>query len=249
MEWIEFTAKTVEEALDKALQEFETTSDKVEYEVLERESNGLLGFFSKPAKIRVKKIGTLKDVAENFLNKVCKNMDIEAKFEITCDDEEGRMDINILGNDMGLIIGKRGQTLDALQYLTSLVVNKESESYYKVKLDTENYRSRRRETLENLAKSISVKVKKTRKAVTLEAMNPYERRIIHSALQNDKAVETYSEGEEPNRKVVVAPKKGYRDYNKSGGYKKYNNKNYNSNRGGYSYNSYEKKEQVATMEE
>ena len=251
MEWVEFTAKTVDEALDAALQKFETTSDKVEYEIIEKESNGLLGLFSKPAKIRVKRKATLADIAQDFLKKVCTNMGVEASFEVKCDEEESRIDINIVGKDMGLLIGKRGQTLDSLQYLTSLVVNKESTTYYKVKLDTENYRERRKETLENLARNISFKVKKTKQSVALEPMNPYERRIIHSALQYDKYVETYSEGEEPNRKVIIAMKKGYRDYgNKSDGYKKYN-RNYKKNN--YDRNRYEKKsytkETVEVVEE
>ena len=117
------------------------------------------------------------------------------------------MDVNLTGEEMGLLIGKRGQTLDSLQYLVSLVVNKESEDYLRVKLDTENYRERRKETLETLAKNIAYKVKRTRRPVSLEPMNPYERRIIHSALQNDKYVFTKSEGEEPFRHVVIALKK------------------------------------------
>ena len=239
MEWVEFTGKTVDEALDIALQQFETTSDKVEYEVLEKESGGILGLFSKPAKIRVRKIFAVKEFAVDFLKKVTKNMGIDAQFEVTLDEEELKLDINIVGEDMGLLIGKRGQTLDSLEYLTRQVVNRETEVYYKVKLDTENYRKRRRETLESLAKNIASKVRRTRQSVELEPMNPYERRIIHSALQDDKAVETYSEGEEPNRKVIVALKKGYRDYgSKSGGYKKYNRNYKNKN---YSKGSYEKK--------
>lgn len=253
MEWVEFSAKTVDEALDLALQKLETTSDKVEYEIIERESSGLLGFFSKPAKIRVKLKMTLSGIAEDFLKKVCSHMGIDATFEIQCNEEENRMDINIMGNDMGLLIGRRGQTLEALQYLTNLAVNKQSDTYYRIKLDSENYRARRKATLENLAKNVSFKVKKTKQPVTLDAMTPYERRIIHSALQYDKAVETYSEGEEPNRKVIIAPKKGYRDYgNRSGNYKKYNrnyNNNYNSNRGGYSRNSFEKREEETLSEE
>lgn len=250
MEWVEFSAKTVDEALDLALQKLETTSDKVEYEVLEKESSGILGLFSKPAKIRVRLKMTLPDVAENFLKKVCSCMGIEATFEIQCDEEENRMDINVVGNDMGLLIGRRGQTLEALQYLTNLAVNKQSETYYRIKLDSENYRARRKATLENLAKNISFKVKKTKQPVTLDAMTPYERRIIHFALQYDKAVETYSEGEEPNRKVVIAPKKGYRDYgNRSGGYKKYNRNYNNSNRGGYSNRSFEKMDEEVESEE
>ena len=117
------------------------------------------------------------------------------------------MDIDLSGDDMGVLIGKRGQTLDSLQYLVSLVVNKESQDYIRVKVDTENYRERRKETLENLAKNIAYKVKRTRRTVALEPMNPYERRIIHSALQNDKYVTTHSEGEEPFRKVVISLKK------------------------------------------
>ena len=194
----------------------------------------------------------LVKTAEDFLSKVCDKMGIDAKFEISCASEDSRIDINIVGNDMGLLIGKRGQTLDSLQYLTSLVVNKESGTYYKVKLDTENYRARRKETLENLARNISSKVKKTKKSVALEPMNPYERRIIHSALQNDKYVETYSEGEEPNRKVVVAMKKEYRNYNGNrGGYNKKYNRNYkknNYNRGGYEKKNFQNKEETNEME-
>ena len=119
----------------------------------------------------------------------------------------GFLDIDLSGDDMGVLIGKRGQTLDSLQYLVSLVVNKEAEEYIRVKVDTENYRKRRKETLENLAKNIAYKVKRTKRSVSLEPMNPYERRIIHSALQNDKYVTTHSEGEEPFRHVVVTLKK------------------------------------------
>ena len=122
-------------------------------------------------------------------------------------DEDATIDINLVGDDMGVLIGKRGQTLDSLQYLVSLVANKDSDKYYRVKLDTENYRERRKATLESLAKNIAYKVKRTRKSVSLEPMNPYERRIIHSALQNDKYVSTKSEGEEPFRHVVVFMKK------------------------------------------
>ena len=138
---------------------------------------------------------------------------------------------------MGVLIGKRGQTLDSLQYLTSLVINKDSETYLKVKLDTENYRERRKETLENLAKNIAVKVKRTRKPVTLEPMNPYERRIIHSALQNDKYVETHSEGEEPFRKVVVTPKNQNNSNVNVNKYGKYSS-NYKKNSSGYKKDYY-----------
>ena len=132
---------------------------------------------------------------------------MEVAIDIKYNEEEKSMDIELSGNEMGVLIGKRGQTLDSLQYLVSLVVNKESEEYIHVKVDTENYRQRRKETLENLAKNIAYKVKRTKRSVSLEPMNPYERRIIHSALQNDKYVTTHSEGEEPFRRVVVTLKR------------------------------------------
>jgi spoIIIJ-associated protein len=175
-------------------------------------------------------------------------MSINAATQVTYDKENETIEINIDGDEMGVLIGKRGQTLDSLQYLVSLVVNKNSENYIKVKLDTENYRARRKETLENLAKNIAFKVKRTRKPVSLEPMNPYERRIIHSALQNDKYVETYSEGEEPYRKVVINIKKTlkenpkYQNSKPSNGnsYRKDNskgyNKPYNVSKSGYNKN-------------
>lgn len=245
MDWVEFTAKTVNDALTEALIKLGTTSDRVEYTVIEKESNGIWGFFSKPARIKVRikeeekkeiekiiieeivegekdkvlseEVNTLtaEKIAKQFLEQVLKVMQIEAVIESTFQEEEKTICINISGSGMGVLIGKRGQTLDSLQYLTSLVVNKNTSSYLKVKLDTENYRERRKETLENLARNIAYKVKKTRHSVALEPMNPYERRIIHSALQYDKFVETHSEGEEPYRKVVITLKKGYRDYSKN----------------------------------
>lgn len=143
-----------------------------------------------------------KEACEKFLHDVLKTMDMEVT--ITSEiDEDGALSINMEGDNMGILIGKRGQTLDSLQYLTNRVANKMQEGYVRVKLDTENYRQRRKETLENLAKNIAHKVKRNKKAVSLEPMNPYERRIIHSALQGDKYVSTHSEGEEPYRRVVV----------------------------------------------
>ena len=305
MEWVEFTAKTVSDAVTEASIKFEVTSDMLEYEVIEAEKSGFLGLFSKPAKIRarkrtaeakkadvvkkeekkvsaniaevkstevkkeakaateVKSVETkkvqpvvaeekaVKEVvkkevnaveveaaAKKFLTDVFHAMNIENNISAHYNSEEGLLEVNIEGDDMGILIGKRGQTLDSLQYLVSLVVNKESNSYLKVKLDTENYRERRKETLENLAKNISYKVKRTKRPVSLEPMNPYERRIIHSALQGDKFVETHSEGEEPYRRVVVTLKKGYRDYNNKG-----NGKNYNRNNGRKNYDkrNYDKK--------
>ena len=144
---------------------------------------------------------------KSFLAQVFQAMELEVEI-ITKVDEENRMiDVEFKGPEMGMLIGKRGQTLDSLQYLTNLAVNKQSDSYVKVKLDTEDYRKRRRETLENLARNIAYKVKRTKRPVSLEPMNPFERRVIHSALQNDKYVSTHSEGEEPYRHVVVTLKK------------------------------------------
>lgn len=224
MDWVVFTGKTVDEALTEALIKLETTSDNVEYEIIEKESNGILGLFSKPARIRVRVKFSISNVAKSFLNSIFKEMKLNANLDIIYNEEESTMDITINGEEMGVLIGKRGQTLDSLQYLTSLVVNKESENYIKIKLDTENYRQRRKETIENLAKNISYKVKRTKNSIALEPMNPYERRIIHSTLQYDKAVETHSEGEEPYRHVVISLKKGYRDYTSKenkGSYKNY----------------------------
>ena len=134
-------------------------------------------------------------------------MNMEVEIIVKVDENDKSIDVELKGEDMGILIGKRGQTLDSLQYLTNLAVNKHSENYYKVKVDTEDYRKRRKDTLENLAKNIAYKVKRTKRSVALEPMNPFERRVIHSALQNDKFVTTHSEGEEPYRHVVVTLKK------------------------------------------
>ena len=285
MEYIEITGKTVDEAITNATIKLSVTSDKLEYEVVDKGSNGFLGINRRPAVIKVriadaqdefeqvvkeavaapkqeskpvkkpevKKEDTqapkneFKRASENivkpvnaekpvqvkstpapkteenmdkpskrpvaganmepaikkFLGDVLKAMGMEAEIKVVIDENEGSVDIELVGENMGVLIGKRGQTLDSLQYLVSLVANKEADGYFRVKLDTENYRARRKETLESLAKNIAYKVKRTRKPVSLEPMNPYERRIIHSALQNDKYVSTRSEGEEPFRHVVV----------------------------------------------
>ncbi|MEG0190098.1 MAG: RNA-binding cell elongation regulator Jag/EloR [Lachnospiraceae bacterium] len=147
-----------------------------------------------------------KEVCENFLKDVLKTIGMEVKVTSTID-EEGALSMEMVGDNMGILIGKRGQTLDSLQYLTNRVANKMQEGYVRVKLDTENYRQRRKETLENLGKNIAHKVKRTRKSVSLEPMNPYERRIIHSALQGDHAISTHSEGDEPYRRVVITLEK------------------------------------------
>ncbi len=152
-------------------------------------------------------VAAMKAAAEKFLSGVFRVMELPVEIHMEYVADAGCLEINFDGADMGVLIGKRGQTLDSLQYLTSLVVNKEQKEYVRVKLDTEDYRKRRKETLENLAKNIAYKVKRTRKPVSLEPMNPYERRIIHSALQSNKFVETYSEGNEPYRHIVVTLKK------------------------------------------
>lgn len=209
-EYIEVSAKTVNDAITEACRKLEITSDKLDYEVIEEGSSGFLGIGSRPAVIRtaakVEKL-SLDETARKFMSDVFRAMNMDVEITVTYNEEEAMMDVDLSGDEMGVLIGKRGQTLDSLQYLLSLVVNKEAEGYIRVKVDTENYRDRRKETLENLAKNIAYKVKKTRRSVSLEPMNPYERRIIHSALQNDKFVSTHSEGEEPFRKVVVTLKR------------------------------------------
>lgn len=209
MEYQEFTGKTLSDAVTNALIALETSRDNLEYEVIEKGSNGFLGIGARDAKIRAKlKVlpkKSIEEVASDFLKSVFQAMNLEVKVIINV--HEDMMDVELSGDEMGILIGKRGQTLDSLKYLLSLVVNKESESYVKVKVDTENYRQRRRETLEGLAKNIAFKVKRTKRSVSLEPMNPFERRVIHSALQNDRYVTTKSEGEEPYRHVVVSLKK------------------------------------------
>ena len=205
-EYVEVSAKTVGEAITEACRKFGVTSDKLDYQIVEEGSSGFLGIGSKPAVIKaavkVEKL-SVDEIAKGFLRDVFGAMNMEVAGDVQYEEESGTMNIDLAGEEMGILIGKRGQTLDSLQYLVSLVVNKESDEYIRVKVDTEDYRARRKETLENLAKNIAYKVKKTRRAVSLEPMNPYERRIIHSALQNDKYIATHSEGDEPFRRVVV----------------------------------------------
>ena len=207
MEFVEFRGKTVDDAITNALVSLGTTSDQIEYEVIEKGSNGILGFGSKDSVIKVAKKSTPEDVVKDFLTEVFDKMNLEVEIITKFDEIEGVIDIELKGPEMGVLIGKRGQTLDSLQYLTNLAVNRKSDNYLRVKIDTEDYRRRRKETLENLAKNMAYKVKRTKRPVSLEAMNPYERRIIHSALQNDKYVVTHSEGEEPYRHVVITLKK------------------------------------------
>jgi hypothetical protein len=293
-EWIEISAKTVDDAINEGLARLGTTSDKMEVDVIERESSGFLGLFGKhDAKVRVrlkeikpapvvekkvvkdnkpasvrnnvetkteekpvvdiqrkpkKKFDEIEKIepvsadrqekaktdAIKFLTDVFKAMKLEASINVEFDAAENELSIDVKAEDMGVLIGKRGQTLDSLQYIVSLAINKDSNEYVKVKLDSENYRIRRKETLENLAKNIASKVKRTGRQVSLEPMNSFERRIIHSALQGDSDCETFSEGNDPYRKVVVKPKnegRGYYNnrYNKGYGKKPYGRKPYHKN--------------------
>ena len=293
-EWIEISAKTVDDAINEGLARLGTTSDKMEVDVIERESSGFLGLFGKhDAKVRVrlkeikpapvvekkvvkdnkpasvrnnvetkteekpvvdiqrkpkKKFDEIEKIepvsadrqekaktdAIKFLTDVFKAMKLEASINVEFDAAENELSIDVKAEDMGVLIGKRGQTLDSLQYIVSLAINKDSNEYVKVKLDSENYRIRRKETLENLAKNIASKVKRTGRPVSLEPMNSFERRIIHSALQGDPDCETFSEGNDPYRKVVVKPKnegRGYYNnrYNKGYGKKPYGRKPYHKN--------------------
>ena len=224
MDFQRFSAKTVGDAVTAACQHFLVTSDKLEYEILEEGSTGFLGFNAKPAVIQARVKVTVEDKALQFLNDVFAAMKMDVVMDIAYDEVEKHLDIDLKGDEMGILIGKRGQTLDSLQYLVSLVVNKESEEYIHVKVDTENYRQRRKETLENLAKNIAYKVKRTKRSISLEPMNPYERRIIHTAVQEINGVVSNSFGEGTARRVVIGieggemrpPRKNGRDF-KDGG--------------------------------
>lgn len=203
--FVEKSAKTVREAIDLALLELNTTEDKVEVEVLEEGSKGIFGLIgSKQAKVRVTLKETSGDRAKKFLLDVLSKMKVNA--DILVEESEDTIFLKIEGDDIGIIIGRRGETLDALQYLTSLVVNRSKEGYKRIVIDVENYRKKREEILIRLANRLADRVIKYKKNITLEPMNPYERRVIHSCLQNHKYVETYSVGEEPNRKVIIALK-------------------------------------------
>lgn len=271
---IRVSAKTVDDAITEALIQLGVTSDRLEYEVIEKGSAGFLGIGMKqaviearrkpepkeekveepvveePVKAEPKKVEAVQpqkaaaekkadepqkaafekavekevkeevkketklvevqpqtiEAVEDFLKNTMKAMDMEVELKTEID-QEGALCVDMSGEHMGILIGKRGQTLDSLQYLANRVANKHQEGYVRVKLDTENYRARREETLRHLAKNIAHKVKRNRRPVALEPMNPYERRIIHSALQSDPYVMTHSEGEEPFRKVVITLKK------------------------------------------
>jgi spoIIIJ-associated protein len=204
---VEMTGKTIEEAVSLALRDLKVAEDRIDVEVLEAPSKGLFGFIgTKPARVRVtvKPMDPMK-VALDFLQNIFDLMKLEVQIEkISGQDHMG---FNIRGNDLGILIGKHGQTLDALQYLTNLTANRDSESKVRIVLDVEDYRQRRTETLNRLAVRLADTVKRRGEKVVLEPMSPNERKIIHMALQDDNRIITYSEGEEPYRKIVIALKK------------------------------------------
>ena len=207
MKTIEVNGRTVDEALETALKELKVDKDKVTVEIIDEGSRGFLNLIgAKPARIKVTVKRNAAEDAKVFLHDVLEVMGVNAKLDIK--EEKGILSINISGDKMGLVIGYRGETLDSIQYLVSLVVNKVHELPHKrVILDTENYRSKREETLKGVAIKTANRVMKTKRSFKLEPMNPYERRIIHSALQANAFVVTHSEGEEPFRRVVIELKK------------------------------------------
>lgn len=228
MNTVEKSARTVDDAITEALIELGVTSSEVEIEVLEKGPKGFFGIFSnKKAKVRVTKKVCLEEIAKTFLEDMFSKMKMQVEIEIGFENDKD-MKIELSGENMGMLIGKRGQTLDSIQYLVSLVVNKNSDHFIRIKMDTEGYRDRRKKTLENLAFNLANKVKKSGRKFTLEPMNPSERRIIHATLQNVKNVDTYSEGDEPHRRVVIVSSKKREDNRPHTPYK--NRKKYNEKR-------------------
>jgi len=205
MDSIEKSGKTVEDAIEEALQIMNCKREQVEVTIIDEGSKGFLGLGGRLAKVRVTKSQTLEVRAREFLKELTLAMGINVEMEITTA-EEKHMQVELIGKNLGILIGKRGQTLDSIQYLLNLVVNRGDLPYVSVTVDTENYREKRKEALENLARNLAKKAKSQRRSVILEPMNPYERRIIHAALQNERQISTYSQGEEPYRNVVIALK-------------------------------------------
>ncbi len=200
------SGRTIQEAIDNGLQELQVNRDQVEVNVVEVPSKGIFGIIgTKEARVEITLKDNVEEIAKEFLSSILRSMEISG--DIITNFEDNVLSIKVEGKDMGILIGRRGETLDAVQYLISLVVNKDREEYVRVLLDTEAYRARREKTLQKLADRLARKVEKYRKKVLLEPMNPYERRIIHSHLQNHPRVTTYSEGEDPYRKVVITLKK------------------------------------------
>jgi spoIIIJ-associated protein len=196
------TGNNINEAVELALIELDATRENVEIEVLEESSKGLFGLFgTKDAKVLVTLNENAHTVAKEFLLSIFEKMNMNVRINAKTD--KNVLNIELSGDEMALLIGKRGQTLDSIQYLVSLFVNRKREDYIRVFLDTENYREKRTKTLEKLAQRMADKARKMRKDIILEPMNPYERRIIHSTLQNNKFVSTKSDGEDPNRRVII----------------------------------------------
>lgn len=206
MKFVEKIGKTVEEAVDQALVELDATRDEVEVEVLEEPSKGILGFIKvKPAKVKVILKNNPLKRASGLLKGIFQTMDLDVKINISENDKT--MFINLEGPDLGILIGRRGETLDALQYLVNLSVNKNQEIRKKIIIDIEGYRNRREKTLQRLAIKLADKARQRGRNVVLEPMSSQERRIIHTALQGREDIYTFSEGEEPYRKIIISPKK------------------------------------------
>ena len=198
----EATGRTVDEAVEQVLSEWTLPRSAVEIEVLEEPAKGLFGLIgNKPARVRVIEKNTPERAAVEFIKEMTSRMNVNA--QVTAVEKDGTLAVDIEGDGMGILIGHRGETLNAIQYLTSLVVNKDSKEYIRVTVDTENYRAKREQTLKELAEKMASKARRTGRRVVLEPMNPYERRILHAALQGNASVTTRSEGEEPNRRVVI----------------------------------------------
>lgn len=208
MKYIIKSSRTVEDAVRDALSELDVSEDEVNVEILEEPSKGLFGLIgSREAKVKVTLINDPIEIADNFLTKVLSSMGISATNTIEKNGDILAVDIsNITPSDMGILIGKRGNTLDSIQYLLSLAINKNRSSYLKVVVDTEGYRAKREETLVRLATKMAEKARYSKRPIKLEPMNPYERRVIHSTLQNFDGINTYSEGDEPYRRVVIVSK-------------------------------------------
>lgn len=206
MKAIEKTGRTVEEAVELAIKEMGVTVDRVEVVVLEEPSKGILGFWgSKPAKVRVSLKDNLVERAEGLLKSILAAMKLPAQLNVR--EKEKVLVMELRGQDLGILIGRRGETLDALQYLVNLSVNRNQEMRKRVVIDIESYRERRSDTLRKLASKLADKVRQTGRNVVLEPMNAHERRIIHTALQGRNDIYTFSEGEEPYRKIIISPKK------------------------------------------
>lgn len=202
-QYVEVEGKTVESAIEEALTKLNIERENADIEIIDEGNKGLFGLIGgRSAVVRVYKKTNYENIVRDFLSPILSSMGVSDEISIV-QDEDNSLNVRLSADNIGIVIGRRGETLDALQYLLGLVVNKYSDNFMRVTLDVGNYREKREETLEKLAKRLADRVTKTRKNMTLEPMNPYERRIIHATLQDYQSVETYSIGEEPNRKVVI----------------------------------------------